>query len=340
MLESISPDDPRWVSFLATQPEATVFHHPAWLGLLARSYGYKPLVLVHRAAGDDILAGLPLVDTGGLRTRRLVALPFTDYCPPLANQVASFARELGEWREANRRPEIVVHAELPGLTGMQLAPRGFRHVVALDRDPERTLSGLGGKMRWSIRKAQREGLQIRIGRSPADLDPFYQLHLMTRHRLGVPIQPRRFMERLFEDILGAGLGFVIFACLDNRPIAGAVFLAWNGNLIYKYSASDPRYWKLRPNDLQLWSAIEWGYAHGYRQLDLGRTDREDQSLLDFKRRWGSVEAPLSYSYTYAPGQPSEGLAMRALTRVIKSSPPVLCRAAGEILYGPLARRLA
>jgi hypothetical protein len=49
-------------------------------------------------------------------------------------------------------------------------------------------------------------------------------------------------------------------------------MAWNGSLIYKYSASDPAYWRLRPNNLLLWRAIQWACENGYHTFDMGRTD--------------------------------------------------------------------
>jgi CelD/BcsL family acetyltransferase involved in cellulose biosynthesis len=165
-----------------------------------------------------------------------------------------------------------------------------------------------------------------------DLAAFYRLHVDTRRRLGVPVQPRRFMQHLFREMVANGLGFVIFACQRDRPIAAALFLAWNRQLIYKFAASDHRYWALRPNNLVLWAGIEWGYGRGYRALDLGRTDAQDQGLRYFKSRWGATETPLTYSYlTGAPG-PAPKLAMRAMAKLIQWSPAIVCRTLGELLY--------
>ena len=41
----------------------------------------------------------------------------------------------------------------------------------------------------TIRRAERLGLTVEVGRSPTFLAEFYKLHRMTRRRHGVPIQP-------------------------------------------------------------------------------------------------------------------------------------------------------
>jgi CelD/BcsL family acetyltransferase involved in cellulose biosynthesis len=333
-------DDLEWRRFSESQPAATPFHHPAWSLVLGQTYGYRPFVLVQTAAGGRIVAGLPLVELRrALRRGQLASLPFTDYCPPLVTgdaDPAGFTTNLLRWRDGLGRPVVVLHEAAPAAPGVYQVSRGVRHVVPLETSSERAFAALGGKVRSSIRKAQREDVRIRIGQSLDDLAPFYALHVETRRRLGVPVQPKRFMENLFRQMVTGGLGFVVLAYKDERPIAAALFLAWNSNLIYKYAASDPRYWPLCANDLVLWTAIDWGYRNGYRALDLGRTDTEHRGLREFKSRWGSTELPLTYSYLAMPPESAPGLARRAMASVIKASPPFVCRAAGELLYARAA----
>jgi lipid II:glycine glycyltransferase (peptidoglycan interpeptide bridge formation enzyme) len=153
------------------------------------------------------------------------------------------------------------------------------------------------------------------------------------------------MDLLWKHVIDKELGFVVLVHLDRQPVAGALYLAWNRNLIYKFGASDPRFWDLRPNNLAMWTAIEWACEHGYRTLDFGRTDLDNQGLRDFKSRWGAMELPLTYSYLGTRAHPSAAVAARrarlrklaldAAGRVIRTSPPILCRATGALFYGRL-----
>jgi lipid II:glycine glycyltransferase (peptidoglycan interpeptide bridge formation enzyme) len=130
---------------------------------------------------------------------------------------------------------------------------------------------------------------------------------------------------------------MLLAHQAGRPIAGALFLSWNGNLIDKYAASDPRHLQARANNLICAVAIEWACRNGYRTLDFGRTDFEHEGLRSFKSSWGAVELPLEYSYLGTePRQQQNGYVRGALSKVIQVSPPIVCRGLGEALYGHFA----
>ncbi|TMF14266.1 MAG: GNAT family N-acetyltransferase [Chloroflexi bacterium] len=335
-LELAAIDDPRWTAFIESQPDATLFHHPAWVQVLAEAYGYHAFLIVHSDEDGNIVAGMPVLDVrNALRGRRQISLPFTDSCPPLARhaqQLTFFAQELTRW-QVDAQSSIEIHGVLPDLDAIDRVQVGFGHQLSLERDPARVFSRFHPNIRRWIRKSVREGLTVRLGTSPADLEPFYRLHWQTRRRLGVPLQPRCFFDSLWRRVIEPGFGFVAFVYLRERPIAADLFLAWNGTLIGKFNASDQQFWSLRPNNLVVWAGIEWACRRGYRVLDFGKTDSENAGLRDFKMGWGSTEVPLFYSYLGGPApSPRDGLAARVLTRVIQASPPVVCRVAGELLY--------
>ena len=339
------PDDPGWLAFLAAQPGATLFHHPAWARVLSQTYGYRSLVLAQSDLDGRIVGGLPAVELRGLRGRRYVALPFTDHCPPLADSpvaTQTLSRNLSAWRKATGARELVIRDALPAGPGIHLVSRGVRHTLPLAGGSQEILKRLqGGPVARAIRKAEREGVTARVSTSMADLSSFYRLHLATRRRLGVPIQPKRFLESIWRECLASGLGFAVVAGWRSHPVAAGLFLAWNGTLIYKFGASDPRYWNLRPNNLVIWAAIQWGTAHGFRWLDFGKSDLDNQGLRDFKSRWGATEIPLVHSHlSDAPPGPAPQLLRQALSRVIRTSPPIVCRGIGELLYGRAAGRFA
>jgi CelD/BcsL family acetyltransferase involved in cellulose biosynthesis len=329
-------DDPQWRAFVDSRPEATLFHLPGWSNLLASTYGYRPFVLAETDGDGQIVAGLPVMEVRRpLTGRRFASLPFTDHCPPLCRDAASLSRltsALSQWWESVGRPRVEIRGAIPPIEGVHRVSIAVRHTLGLESNPERLLQQSRRDTRASIQRAHRDGVEVRLSRSPSDLVSFYRLHLNTRRRLGVPIQPRRFLERLWTTVIEPGNGFAVLASSGRQPIAGAIFLAWNGHLIYKYSASDSAYWKLRPTKLVLWKAIEWGCRHGYRLLDLGKTDVENSGLRDFKSSWGSTEVPLTYSYLGQAPAPAPGFATRAAARIIQSSPPIVCRMLGELLY--------
>jgi CelD/BcsL family acetyltransferase involved in cellulose biosynthesis len=326
--------DPRWQRFVHAAHGAMIFHHPAWLGLIRRRYGYPVAACCTLDGAGHVTAGLPLaLVRRPPRGRRLVAFPFSDVCPPigttadmseLGRAVADLGRRIGT--------PVEVRGALPGA---QQGAQYFRHVLPLAPqigEVERQFTR--SSVMRGVRRARREGL-VAERRTDADaLDGFYRLHLVTRSRLGAPTQPRAFIRDL-EALFRQGLGFVLTIRRDGGPtVAAAVFLHHGGVLTYKYGASDPRALGMRPNNLLFWEAIRWGCEHEMTALDLGRSDLEQRSLCEFKRSWGAEEQLLEYVHV-GPGAPraaDRGVLGRTLAAGLRRTPPVASRLVGEVLY--------
>jgi CelD/BcsL family acetyltransferase involved in cellulose biosynthesis len=157
--------------------------------------------------------------------------------------------------------------------------------------------------------------------------------MLTRRRLGVPAQPWRFYDLLWKQIINPGLGFVIHVMKDENCLSSAIFLHWKHTLIYKYSASSGMEKKLSPNDLLMWTAIQWGCKNGYKVLDMGRSNIEHHGLRHFKKRWGAEEYPLVYSFlSERKTRSTNGRAMKIMESIICHSPLWVCRLSGELFY--------
>ena len=332
--------DARWRDFLPRAADAGPFHHPAWLALLARSYGYPMRACCVLDEAGDVVAGLPVALVGGtLRRPRLAALPFTDHCVPVVagEDPATRERLLSALDELRSELDVAmeVRAPIDEAAGAQVVDSYWLHEIALEPDADAVIARFRRKSQImrGVRRAEREGLTVEHRTDAAALGEFFGLHVGTRRRQGVPTQPRSFILR-FAELFALGLGFVMIVRDGDAPIAAAVFLAYNGKLIYKYGASDPAALGKRPNNLLFLEAIRWGCEHGMRSLDLGRTDIGHESLREFKLSWGAEETTLRYyELTDAERRPADGpgLAGRAAP-LIRRSPPLVSRLIGEALY--------
>jgi len=330
--------DPRWLQFVSACPQAMPFHHPSWAALLSECYGYPAFVMVLPEASGGVAAGVAVLEIrrafGG---RRWVALPFTDRYEPLLGPDIT-PSELVTAVERQRRSERIASVEVRGaLSGADASTRvrGLQHTLSLVPDLAAIEQGFTeSQVRRNIVKARREGVVVRRAESREGLvRDFYELHLRTRARQGVPVQPRRFFRLLWDRMLEPGLGFCLLAYHGQLPIAGAVFLAWNRSVTYKFGASDRSHLGLRPNHLVFWEAISWAAQNGYQAFDFGRTDLDNQGLRRFKSSWGAVEKPLVYARlgSVGNGALTERLS-GALAFCIRRSPPGVCRLVGEALY--------
>ena len=103
--------------------------------------------------------------------------------------------------------------------------------------------------------------------------------------------------------------------------------------IYKYSASRREFWKLRPNNIVIWNAIQWGCENGFHTFDFGRTEPGNEGLRSFKQGWGTAEMTLSYSTLYGcPPNQARSRAAEILRWPIQKMPTWFCRLVGELAY--------
>jgi len=337
-LEFLQITDPRWVAFISDHPRATIFHHPTWGELLAECYNYHPFAVVLMDVKGELIGGLPIVKANThLTGERVVALPFSDYCPPLTNDGASLnelIQELQVWRRENKCPQIQIRWPLPEQDGVYSCEPTARHTTVLSSHGDELFRSFRKGVKSSIHQSEKAGVIIKQGDSWTDLQLFYHLHLQTRRRLGTPVQPLRFFQLLWEKLLSRGLGFLLLGYKDSKLVAGAVFLHWNKTITYKYSASDSAYLNLRPNNLVLWHAIQWGCENGYKLFDWGKSEIENEGLRTFKHGWASEEKLMHYSVLAdRPPTPSMvGKSRRFLSQIIRHSPPWVCRLIGELFY--------
>jgi CelD/BcsL family acetyltransferase involved in cellulose biosynthesis len=335
MVEVIQLNDPAWAAFVDAHPGATCFHLPQWSQLLADCYGYPGFVVVERERSGAILAGMPVLEVRQLTLRRRWAcLPFSDECGPLVGSGGSKQNLLTGADELRRRANVD-HLEVRDAIsdiGWPSHPVGVIHSHPLYRDLDAVMAGFSSSGRRNVRKAQRTGVTIRHAQRQDDIGQFYALHLRTRQRQGVPVQPRRYFRLLSELIIVNGHGTLLLAEYGGKAVAGAVFLLGGRTVTYKYGASDPAHWGLYPNNLLLWHAMGWAAERGCTRFDWGRSGVEDGGLRRFKSSLGGQERPLRYT-RIPDGKPEVGgWAPRLLRPVLTRSPAAVCRAAGELLY--------
>lgn len=324
--------DPRWGEFVSGHRDATPFHHPAWAAFLAECYGMRAFALARVGPAGGVTAGLPVIEISRLGRRRWISLPYTDRLAPLE---ADADEGLGQALAAARLGAGVRALELrAGLAGAYPEDAAWLHLLRLDPDPGVVAQGMRSNVGRNIRRAERSGVEVRAGRTEDDLAGiFYGLHVATRRRQGVPVQPRRFFTLFWRRLMEPGLATVLLGHVGGTPVAGAVFMTWNGTTIYKFGASDPAFAEYRVNNLVMWRAIQDACAAGSHTFDFGRTDDDNDGLRAFKRSWGAEELRLTYStLAEAPPEPGSGRAEAALAAVLRRSPPVMTRLAGELLY--------
>jgi hypothetical protein len=326
-----------WDDRINEIPGASFFHGSAWAKVLKQAYGYRPMYFAKEEGCPR--AVLALMEVKSLLTgRRAVSLPFTDYCEPLVPHV-EVSKVMLDAVVREGRKQGWRYVELRG--GSDYLGEGaasawfYRHTLNLTTGAEKLFKNLRDSTRRNIKKAEKEGVEVRFENTPEALREFYRLNCLTRREHGLPPQPWKFFGHLQREIMGRGMGTVALASFEGRVIAANVYLHANGEAIYKYGASDKAHQNLRANNVVMWEAIKLYAGREFKSLCFGRTEPENEGLRQFKTGWGADESILNY-YRYdlaanAFVQGPKAVSARA-NHVFSRLPVPALKAIGGLLY--------
>ncbi len=324
-----------WTRFAGDHPDATLYHRAEWIELLRRAYGFEMLLAVVERDGE-IRAACPLARSRRPFSRRLIALPFSDSCPPLGTNSEAVHYLLDALM---RRPTPGTAYEIRGIeAGAPWETVGC--FVNWRLDLQRPLKDIHSRLEVNFRRNLRRAphsVQVERGADIQYLKRFYELQLDSRRRFGLPAQPWRFFE--LAHALFAPANLDIWVARENgEDAATAVFLNDGGVVHYKWGARRPGCHS-SANHLLFWNAIQ-EFASRARVLDLGRTDVRNSGLMRFKKALGAVASPLPYSFfPSAPGIVSveaPGAMQRACSALWRRLPRSVSRLVGSAIYGYFA----
>jgi Acetyltransferase (GNAT) domain len=332
--------DSRWPEFLARHPKASIFHTREWLQALCRTYGYKPMVF-STSNGAELSNGVVFCQVQSWLTgKRLVSVPFSDHCQPLADGLDLEAildyldrsRRAEGWKYIELRPavEAGIFKDHPHLG---ISDAFSCQTIELKSDLETIYRRFHEScVRRKIKRAERENLAYESGRSEQLLEKFRDLLLITRRRHKLPPQPVAWFRNLVE-CLGDKLTIHLLS-KDGDPVASIITLSYKNLLIYKYGCSDARFHNLGGMFLLFWKVIQQYKQSGAEEFDLGRSAPEDPGLIAFKGHLGAVASELKYYRCPAPpmrevlSEPKMPWVRQALACLPKS----VLTEAGRLLY--------
>jgi CelD/BcsL family acetyltransferase involved in cellulose biosynthesis len=337
--------DQRWTRFLEANPNASLFHTAAWLESLRMTYGYEPVVYTNSPPGQELSDGIVLCRIESWLTgRRLVSLPFSDYCEPLVTDHESAEALLSAVRE-DARTQGWQYAELRPLAGVngqakhfQIVDQYYLHRLNLSPSIDALIQSFHkSSVQRKIKRADREGLIYREGRSDLLLRHFYQLFLLTRQRHHVPPQPINWYRNLIK-CFGENLKIRV-AYIGENPVASILTIRDKNSLIYKYGCSDSTYHNLGSMQFLFWKAIQDAKRSGLQVFDFGRSEIANSGLVISKDHWGTIRSKLIYLKYNGLRSSRDWLdtnrtswTMRFARRISSHMPAQLLSAAGRFGY--------
>jgi len=198
-----------------------------------------------------------------------------------------------------------------------------------------------GTIARGVRKAEREGLEVRRATTIEDVRRWYPLYLEAMRAHAVPPRPLRFFEIAWEMLAEPGLMRLLLAEKTERrqrvPVAGSIFFTFGCTVFFAFNGRSESALPLRPNDAIHWQALADACRAGFRRFDFGEVSQSQHGLASYKKKWGAKPIPLHRYYYPKIGLGgrilrSESPAHKIAARVWQRLPLVVTESVGKALY--------
>lgn len=330
-------DEPAIDAYIERAEEASLYHAFRWGSVIEDCFSHKSYYLLCESDGEGIQGILPLVH---MKSRMfgnlLVSMPYFNYGGVCANGKESRDLLVGGAVQLAKRlgaSHIEFRQEKPLDNGFPAKTTKVSMRLSLPDSPHDLWKSFPAKLRSQIRKPQKSGMVVRIGREE-ELNSFHQVFSVCMRDLGTPVYPRNFFRTILDRFPEST--WICSVYRENVPMASGFLAAFRDRLEIPWAASLRRYNSLSPNMLLYWSCLEFACNRGYRVFDFGRST-VGEGTYRFKEQWGTVQYPMNWHYWLAkggtlpeinPGNPRYRLAIEmwkklpvSLTKVL--GPPIV-----------------
>lgn len=334
-----------WDEYVLRHPKGTPFHLSSWLHTIYQAYKFKPMLFIKKDQKDDIASLFPAFFINSYFNRkRIVSVPFSDYGGPLCSNEKKEKEFITQIIDlyGKKAKYIEIRCELNSGSCTICHDYYKRHVLELALDPDEIKKKINKKtIMYSIRKAKKNGVEIKEDNTINGVKEFYKLNEKTRTKHGVPSQPFNYFIKLYHNMIQNELAYVLLAYDNKKVIAASIFFKFKKTIHYKYNASDPKYIREKnPNHLLTWIAIKNACLDGYRYFDFGRTSPDNSGLMRYKEMWGAKTICCDYNYypeiMGITAIKEQQIIYKMLTETWKRLPAFLARGISSRLYRHMA----
>jgi CelD/BcsL family acetyltransferase involved in cellulose biosynthesis len=325
-----------WKDFLSNCEAAAIYHTPEWKKFLEKTFSYEPHYIFALNETGRIIAMLPFFSVKSKLTgSRLCSVPFSHICGYIGDDSA-FDTVMNEALSLYKflSLDYLEIRSAVDADGFAAENKFHTYILELSPTPEAVWKKFNSNAKRNIKKAANIGVSVEATKNMDDLRRFYELNCINKRDIGVPCHPWGFFENLF-DILNDYVHLYV-SKHDNKTIGGGIMLCYKDTALYAYGASRPEFLKYYPYYAYIWRCIEDFCHGGYKVLDFGRSDSENAGLIEFKKRWGTAEKRLDYSYY--PGIPQsighnrDSVKFRLAARAINCMPVSIYKKLSDITF--------
>ncbi|MBN1797185.1 MAG: peptidoglycan bridge formation glycyltransferase FemA/FemB family protein [Spirochaetales bacterium] len=149
-------------------------------------------------------------------------------------------------------------------------------------------------LRRNIRKAEKSNIEVREVSSWADIESFYDIHCENMHAINGKQKPKRLFEYIYNNFDYRKDYRILLAIKNNEIISGLLLLYFNNFVEYYTPAIKLAYRNLQPNCILIYKSILDAIDDGYKYYNFGGTWETQNSLYNFKKKWGTKDIEYQY----------------------------------------------
>lgn len=176
-------------------------------------------------------------------------------------------------------------------------------------DDDTLLKHMSKGHRADIKRAQRDGVQVRVGQRDTDLDIFVAIMQHTGQRNQFAVHQRDYYQQVWQ-LFGTHDRAVLFiAEYQGNPVAAAMIVAHPHTAAYLYGGSYEAAFACGANHLIQWHALQWARARGCTYYDFWGIPHPSHSppagetpqmagLIRFKKGFGGNDVSFLPAYTH------------------------------------------
>jgi FemAB-related protein (PEP-CTERM system-associated) len=290
----------QWDDYVLATHQGSLFHMIAWKKVLEKTFAYRSVFLAAYDAGE-ICGILPLfVIPKPLKGHVMVSVPFGVYggvaseSPEVTKKLLNVAKELAvekkvdslEFRQMEKLDEALPTKDLY-----------FTFIREIFDGEEKNMSAIPRKQRRMIRQGISHGLQSKVGGAEL-LKDFYFVYSSSLRNLGTPAFPFVYFKHLFQE-LGEQCK-ILTVSYEDKIVAAVMTFFYQDRVMPYYGGGLSEYQRYAIYDFMYWELMRFGWEHGYKVFDFGRS-KQETGPFHFKRHWGFEPQALPYQYFLPKG---------------------------------------
>ncbi|WKZ31199.1 MAG: peptidoglycan bridge formation glycyltransferase FemA/FemB family protein [Candidatus Dojkabacteria bacterium] len=267
-------------------------------------------------SNDSIVGLLPIKHVKALRGRylHLRHAPLIDWeNRELVAAVLKFLKKMavkGAWQFVRISPLLSntpLHNDL--LKECKLIPATAHAVDAentlvldLSKSEDQLLAEMRKNTRYYIRKAEKMGIKVVSTTGMENFEQFWEIYQDAVSRNKWTAYSRNYIQKEFELFAKDNMARMFFTLYENKPIAAAIFIYFNGHSVYHHSGSLTQFREVPSTYLLQWEAIKYAKSAGMRIHNLWGVSPENQKehpwygLSLFKRGFGGSEVQTVHAH--------------------------------------------